>query len=68
LRTRPQLLAQLKEKLFILWGDLEERRAAGDMDLASSSSSPFKCCIMEYGVETEDGWQGMHKLFQTTIM
>ncbi|KAI4160374.1 MAG: hypothetical protein LQ342_005785 [Letrouitia transgressa] len=29
LRRKPQALAELREKLFLLWGDLEERKAAG---------------------------------------
>jgi hypothetical protein len=49
-------LDRLREKLFILWGELQERkrRAIEDgknpWDLGPVSSVPFDCCIMEYGV------------------
>lgn len=50
-------MRELKEKLFILWGDLEERKsqaaAEGKTDPQSwgpVSSVPFTCCIKEYGV------------------
>ncbi|KAF3385062.1 Protection of telomeres protein 1 [Penicillium rolfsii] len=54
-RTR---LEQLREKLFILWGNLEELKqqhaATTDTDEywapTKSSSLPFRCCIKEYGV------------------
>lgn len=61
LRDQPQELAKLKEKLFVLWGDLEEKKAetgktglqlelARD-DEAMVSSKPFECLIKEYGVK-----------------
>lgn len=47
----------MKERLFILWGDLEERKSKaateGKTDPDSwgrVSSVPFACCIKEYGV------------------
>ena len=48
----------MKEKLFILWGDLEERKAKAIAEGNSAtphnwgpvSSVPFTCCIKEYGV------------------
>ncbi|ETN44856.1 uncharacterized protein HMPREF1541_09731 [Cyphellophora europaea CBS 101466] len=64
----PQALARLKEKLFVLWGDLQEKmeelEAAGkhvlgdgevDVEAPSvqASSQPFECFIAEYGVKRE---------------
>lgn len=58
LRHNKQALEELREKLFILWGDLEERKikaiAEGQPNsqpVDSVSSIPFVCCIKEYGVE-----------------
>ena len=56
LREDSRSLAELKERLFILWGDLEELKSAGTMLSTASdtekraSSNPFECCIQEYGV------------------
>lgn len=54
-RTR---LEELREKLFILWGNLEELKqqhaATADTDEywapPKTSSLPFQCCVKEYGV------------------
>ncbi|KAJ5629331.1 Telomere end binding protein [Penicillium herquei] len=62
LRRNEQRLDELREKLFILWGDLEEQKqaAAGnpiddeDWKPVKSSSLPFTCCIKEYGVPCRD--------------
>ncbi|KAL4787911.1 hypothetical protein BJX76DRAFT_368258 [Aspergillus varians] len=56
LRQSSSHLRQLKEKLFLLWGELEERKRAAieggesPLDLGHFSSVPFNCCIMEYGI------------------
>ncbi|RAL04760.1 telomere-binding alpha subunit central domain protein [Aspergillus ibericus CBS 121593] len=54
LRQNLQDLKELREKLFILWGDLEERKRIalhdGKQDLGPVSCRPFNCCIQEYGV------------------
>ncbi|EHA24856.1 hypothetical protein ASPNIDRAFT_182791, partial [Aspergillus niger ATCC 1015] len=54
LRQNQTDLKELREKLFILWGDLEERKRAalhdGKQDLGPVSCRPFNCCIQEYGV------------------
>lgn len=62
LRRNEATLAVLKEKLFILWGDFEEKklellaknRLGSDSDsyvqVESVSSMPFACCVKEYGV------------------
>ncbi|EEH44823.2 uncharacterized protein PADG_01112 [Paracoccidioides brasiliensis Pb18] len=65
LRKNPGALSDLREKLFILWGDLEERKSANnateinanvninntDTDKqVSASTKPFICCIKEFGV------------------
>lgn len=72
LRKNPQTLEQLRERLFILWGDLEERKRAapdGQLDLTqpqnTPSQRPFTCCIKEYGVpcdclEEGDGKESGH--------
>ena len=75
LQHRPELLRQLKEKLFILWGNLEEK---GEGDVLSNK--PFQCLIEEYGIEKDsddpnwqDGldscqrWQRMYRMVGTTI-
>ncbi|KAE9983550.1 hypothetical protein BLS_004132 [Venturia inaequalis] len=55
LRKNRHILKLLKEKLFTLWGNLEELRSAGDME-AVPSNTPFDCCIQEFGVQDEEGW------------
>ncbi|MCJ1314650.1 hypothetical protein MMC25_008332 [Agyrium rufum] len=56
-RRAPKKLAQLREKLFILWGDLEERAMEGIQQTRvvghgekPPKALPFECCLMEYGV------------------
>ncbi|KAM3423006.1 hypothetical protein BST61_g480 [Cercospora zeina] len=69
LQHRDGLLEQLKEKLFLLWGNLEEQ--AGGEEL---SNKPFQCCIEEYGIEVDEaasaltGWQRMYSMFGTSIL
>lgn len=62
LHNNPDRLNELREKLFILWGNLEERKqqaAATDNGNdeswapVQSSSVPFVCCIKEYGVKCD---------------
>ncbi|KXS97459.1 hypothetical protein AC578_7355 [Pseudocercospora eumusae] len=71
LRHSPKLLARVREKMFILWGNLEETGGVGQV-----RNIPFECCIQEYGVELDDhdktsdeskGWKRMHSLFGVTI-
>lgn len=55
LRENPETLSQLRETLFILWGDLEERKSADPDnfdpdDTKAASAMSFTCCIQEYGV------------------
>lgn len=60
----------LREKLFFLWGELEEDKNSGDLAAGKpTKNKPFICCIQEYGVkgEGEDEWIRMHKMFSTTI-
>ncbi|EFE29861.1 telomere-binding alpha subunit central domain protein [Trichophyton benhamiae CBS 112371] len=80
LRDNSDALASLREKLFVLWGDLEERKSA-DIDAFYSgkadtvSTKPFTCCIKEYGVKTGNketdpislGWERRFQMFQTAI-
>lgn len=64
LRKSPTALADLREKLFLLWGDLEERKARKSTILThiDGNSQPtkkeepqknkaFQCCLKEYGVK-----------------
>ncbi|KAE8146341.1 hypothetical protein BDV25DRAFT_143789 [Aspergillus avenaceus] len=58
LRKDKQALANLRERLFILWGDLEEQKSKaeemgglGPRKPARASSRPFNCSIKEYGVK-----------------
>lgn len=57
LRQDKQRLNELREKLAILWGDLEEKKSqepetaeGGPWAPVKSSNLPFSCCIKEYGV------------------
>ncbi|KAK5119075.1 hypothetical protein LTR62_000286 [Meristemomyces frigidus] len=73
LRSDSQMLAKLREKLCILWGNLEEKKEGDEL-----SSRPFECCLQEYGVELDGndseraampfGYQRSFKLFGTTIL
>lgn len=76
-------LARLKEKLFVLWGDLEEKKSETGrtgLELARDksvviSSKPFECLIKEFGVSAVDDtgnvlsqkWERMWKIFGTNI-
>jgi len=65
LRNSPTALAELREKLFILWGDLEEQkgRKSASLKQIDGNSRPskeevpkckaFQCCLKEYGVKTK---------------
>ena len=82
LRNNSQALAMLKEKLFVLWGDLEEKKTEHGktgMELQDEgvlvSSKPFECLIKEYGVNAraKDGqmvdneWERLFGLLKTNI-
>jgi len=62
-------LSDLKEKLFVLWGELAERKENGVIDPAQPLiNKPFECCIQEYGVpDGKDGWIRLHRIHHTTI-
>nr|POF13706.1 protection of telomeres protein 1 [Quercus suber] len=75
LTKNPKLLAQLREKMCILWGNLEEWKSSNWTLRGGLKNKPFVCCIAEYGVRCEDGGSsdrfGMKKCFKltdTTIM
>lgn len=57
LRKTPQLMAKLREKMCILWGNLEERREGEPL-----SNLPFECCISEYGIERDSNDPGVIKV------
>ncbi|KAL8731374.1 MAG: hypothetical protein Q9166_003466 [cf. Caloplaca sp. 2 TL-2023] len=56
LRRKPQRLAELRERLFLLWGDLEEKKTAAANSnevcngVKSAKSMPFTCCVKQYGI------------------
>ncbi|RAL14925.1 telomere-binding alpha subunit central domain protein [Aspergillus homomorphus CBS 101889] len=57
LRKNSADLSDLREKLFHLWGNLEELKQAATKEgngtppnLGALSQQPFNCCIKEYGV------------------
>ena len=58
LRKNPKALARLKEKLFVLWGDLqelkEEASLSQDIRDLKPHARPFECLISEYGIEARD--------------
>lgn len=51
LRTTPHALPTLREKLFLLWGDLEERKTAGQ-EIQNVKTPRFECCLQEYGIRS----------------
>lgn len=66
LRKNKPILNLLKEKLFRLWGNLEELKSAAKKD-GVLSNTPFECCIKEFGVEDEEGWVRTHAICDTRI-
>lgn len=80
LRRDSRKLKKLREKLFILWGNLEELKSEGTIlplapkDSKFLSNKPFQCCIEEYGYfdprvhKSEDECQRLHRMAGTTIM
>ena len=82
LRKNPKTVARLREKLFVLWGDLQERKeeitknvcgkaAGGEMGgKVRASARPFECFIKEYGIpsiERAGEWERMFRLCYTCI-
>jgi hypothetical protein len=63
------VLSQLREKLFVMWGELEEYKTAGRLDHSNRPAvKPFECCIQEYGVpDGHGGWTRLHRMFHTVI-
>ena len=67
-----RILSKLREKLCILWGNLEEKK-----DDQQLSNRPFECCLAEYGIEMDDddpqkasqhfGWIRMYSMEGVTI-
>ncbi|KIW11950.1 hypothetical protein PV08_09223 [Exophiala spinifera] len=78
-KENTQQLATLKEKLFHLWGDLQERKEEDGTSIMSTlrpKAKPFECLIKEYGVPVrgvknpvhdESDYDRMFRLFGTTI-
>ncbi|KAF2398819.1 hypothetical protein EJ06DRAFT_531897 [Trichodelitschia bisporula] len=72
LRKSPETLAQLKEKLFCLWGELEEKKAEPDFSPGTPiSNRPFECLVYEYGAHTPgkgvNDWTRVHRMWGVTI-
>ncbi|ERF71599.1 hypothetical protein EPUS_00588 [Endocarpon pusillum Z07020] len=81
LREDEKSLAKLKEKLFLLWGDLQERKEEEEGEKEAKeegvvegrlepSGRPFECLVKEYGVQARhDGaWERVFALFGTSIV
>jgi protection-of-telomeres protein 1 len=66
LRKDAKTLNLLKEKLFRLWGDLEEVKSAGKLE-GGISNKPFECCIKEFGVKEGGEWVRTHAICDTQI-
>ena len=79
-KKNENMLARLKEKLFHLWGDLQENKEeSGNTDEAptlKASARPFECLIKEYGVPVRSPshrsssvvlYDRLFRLFGTTI-
>ncbi|KAJ9633738.1 hypothetical protein H2204_006735 [Knufia peltigerae] len=78
-KENAQQLAALKEKLFHLWGDLQESKEEDSNAMTSTlrpRARPFECLIKEYGLPVRDvenpvhntsGYDRMFRLFGTTI-
>jgi hypothetical protein len=73
LRIDAALLAKVRQQLFVLWGNLEEKK-----EDEAVSNLPFECCLMEYGIEMDDddpdkakapmGYSRQYAMFGTTIL
>ena len=66
----------LREKLFLLWGNLEEVTSGTATSSQQVSNQAFECCIAEYGQEldvndrqdsTKREWIRIFEIFGTTI-
>jgi protection of telomeres protein 1 len=80
LRKDKRALEELREKLFLLWGNLEELKLVqvplplGPADSKKLSNRPFECCIQEYGYfnphvhEEESNCQRLYRMCGTTIV
>jgi len=77
-KDNSQQLAMLKEKLFHLWGDLQERKEESNGTAEALSvkpnARPFECLIKEYGVPARNfderrgaSYDRTFRLFGTTI-
>lgn len=64
LRRNPKTLGYIKEKLFVLWGDLQEQKEEASASQEAAGFNPrarsFKCLIAEYGIEARDD-EGLKK-------
>jgi hypothetical protein len=73
LRHNLQVKARLEQKLWTLWGNLEELKGDGEEMNGKVSNHPFECCVDEFGVWDEgvegDGgeWKRVLRMRQTTI-
>lgn len=77
-----EMLERLKERLFLLWGNLaerveeqeEERRRKEGAEMAEKreppSARPFECLVREYGVKgkRKGEWERVFAMFGTTIV
>ncbi len=70
LRKDKPCLAKLKEKLFLLWGDLQEQKEEEGRSgkPVEPSGRPFDCLVKEYGVQVRGRWERVFALFGTSIV
>ncbi|KAI4184155.1 MAG: hypothetical protein L6R41_004946 [Letrouitia leprolyta] len=61
LHRNPEALETLREKLFLMWGDLEELKRKSDGgggEETKPSNKPFECCLKEYGIRSRKNCRG----------
>ncbi|KAJ9602899.1 hypothetical protein H2200_012679 [Cladophialophora chaetospira] len=79
-QSNENVLSRLREKLFHLWGDLQEKKdetkGADEALVVKPSARPFECLIKEYGVPVRNpiersddvvAYDRLFRLFGTTI-
>jgi hypothetical protein len=54
LRKNRHMVQKLRNRLFALWGNLEQKKLHDVKDRFPLASMPFRCSIFEYGVPMDD--------------
>ncbi|KFA75507.1 hypothetical protein S40288_01238 [Stachybotrys chartarum IBT 40288] len=82
LKANPGGLELLRQRLFLLWGNVEECKGAQGQApaLTAITNRPFHCCVRQYGVKVPEGdadkadaglglrWERVFALFGTKIV